>query len=461
MTTSPRQVAITGIGILSCLGNTPAAVSAALRAGRSGIVAMPRWRERGMGSQVAARVHREDDAAMPPFSRRYERFMGDTARFACHAARLALDDARLDAAALHSPRAGVVIGSGSGTLQVYDDAMALVAARGIERAPPFIVPQVMGNTACASVAQVFGVQGISYAVSAACTTSTIALGQAAHLIASGAQDVMLAGGSEALHDNTALMFDAMGTLSRGFNATPHTASRPYDRARDGFVIGEGAGVLVLESLDHAVARGANVIALLDGYGQSTDPGSFVSPGARGIARAVAAAWRAAGQAPIDYINTHAPSTPQGDLAETDALRQVFGGAAGMPAFSSTKAFSGHALGACGVHEAIYTLLMMRDGFIAGGIGTDAAQTTPTDGSALQRDPVFADLPMVERTRDARLTRTMSVSFGFGGSCAALCFAARDTVAPSPLSDGSALPPASAELQKIRGPVNAPRPKKAP
>ena len=378
-----------------------------------------------MASQLAARVRLGSPDIAPPFDRRYERFMGDTARFACHATRLALADAGLDAALLRSPRAGAVIGSGSGTLQVYDDAMALVAARGIERAPPFIVPQVMGNTACASVAQVFGVSGITYAVSAACTTSTIALGQAAQLIASGAQDVMLAGGSEAMHDNTALMFDAMGVLSRGFNATPHTASRPYDRRRNGFVIGEGAGVLVLESLAHAQARGARIIALLDGYGQSTDPGGFVSPGASGIARAVDAAWHDAGRAPLDYINTHAPSTPQGDLAETDALRQVFGGADGMPAFSSTKAFSGHTLGACGVHEAIYTLLMMRDGFMAGTIGPTPAQTTQNEGGDLEIDPVFSDMPLITQTREARISRAMSVSFGFGGSCAALCFSAPD------------------------------------
>jgi 3-oxoacyl-[acyl-carrier-protein] synthase-1 len=419
----PQQVAITGIGILSCLGNTSTEVSAALRHGCSGIERMTDWQARGMASQLAARVRLGTPEIAPPFARRYERFMGDTARFACHAARLALADAQLDGAALRSPRAGAVIGSGSGTLQVYDDAMALVTARGIERAPPFIVPQVMGNTASASVAQVFGVSGITYAVSAACTTSTIALGQAAQLIACGAQDVMLAGGSEALHDNTALMFDAMGVLSRGFNATPHTASRPYDLRRNGFVIGEGAGVLVLESLAHAQARGAPIIALLDGYGQSTDPGGFVSPGASGIARAVEAAWHDAGRAPLDYINTHAPSTQQGDLAETDALRQVFGGAASMPAFSSTKAFSGHTLGACGVHEAIYTLLMMRDGFIAGSVGAASTQDGQNTDGVLQRDPVFSDLPLVTRTREARISRAMSVSFGFGGSCAALCFSA--------------------------------------
>ncbi|MGF7191369.1 3-oxoacyl-[acyl-carrier-protein] synthase-1 [Robbsia andropogonis] len=417
MTSNARRVAVTGIGILSCLGNTCETVSSALRTGYCGIEAMPQWHARGMGSQIAARVRLD---GMTPFARRYERFMGDTARFACHAARLALIDAGLDAQALCSPRAGAVIGSGSGALQAYDDAMALVGTRGVERASPFIVPQVMGNTACASVAQVFGIEGITYAVSAACTTSAIALGQAAELIACGAQDVMLAGGSEALHDNTALMFDAMGVLSLGFNAAPHTASRPYDSARDGFVIGEGAGVLVLESLTHAQARGARVLALLDGYGHSTDPGGFVSPGAAGIARAIGTAWAATDHALLDYINTHAPSTPQGDLAEAEALRRVFGSAGGIPAFSSTKAFSGHTLGACGVHEAIYTLLMMRDGFIAGSMGPRTSGVVPPC------DPVFADLPLVTQTRAARIARAMSVSFGFGGSCAALCFTREET-----------------------------------
>jgi 3-oxoacyl-[acyl-carrier-protein] synthase-1 len=231
------------------------------------------------------------------------------------------------------------------------------------------------------------------------------------LIQTGRQQIVLAGGSESLHDNMTLMFDAMGALSRRSNDTPERASRPYDTKRDGFVIASGGGVLVLEALDHAVARGARIYAELTGFGDCTDAG-MVTPRAAGIARAVRGALDEAGKRP-DYINTHAPSTPLGDVEELHALRQVFGAASerGVPAFSSTKGMTGHPLGACGAHEAIYTLLMMRDGFIAGTTGIDSAE------------PEIDGMPLVRETRDARIGTAMSVSFGFGGSCASLMFEA--------------------------------------
>ncbi|HYS65636.1 MAG TPA: beta-ketoacyl synthase N-terminal-like domain-containing protein [Paraburkholderia sp.] len=404
-----QRVVVTGMGIVSCLGNTLDEVSAALRAGRSRIERIDAWRERGFASQVAGVA---SVAYEPPFERKLERFMGDTARFACHAARKAIGDAGLDFAALHSPRAGAVIGSGVGTMASYDAAMAIAHARGVEKVPPYTVPHAMSSTASANVAQVFGLEGVSYSPSSACTTSALAIGQAMQLIQSGRQQIVLAGGSEALHDNMTLMFDAMGALSRHFNDTPQAASRPYDTARDGFVIASGGGVLVLESLDHALARGARIHAELTGYGDCTDGAGMVAPRAAGIARAMRGALDEAGKRP-DYVNTHAPSTPLGDLEELRALNEVFGAASGhgVPAFSSTKGMTGHPLGACGAHEAIYTLLMMRDGFIAGTAGIE----TP--------EPGVERMPLVRTTRDARIDTAMSVSFGFGGSCASLMFEA--------------------------------------
>jgi len=398
-----RRVVVTGMGIVSCLGNTLDIVSERLREGRGGITRVEPWRERGFASQVAAVASVEDEV---PFERKAERFMGDTARFACHAARSAIADARLDADTLRAPRVGAVVGSGVGTLSGYDAAMSSANARGLDRVPPYTVPQAMSSTTSANLAHVFGMEGVTYSPSSACTTSALAIGQAMQLIQTGRQDIVLAGGSEALHDNMTLMFDAMGALSRGFNETPAQASRPYDVRRDGFVIGSGAGVLVLESLVHAQARDARIYAELTGFGHCTDGARLVAPQAVGIARAMRAALEETGGRP-DYINTHAPSTWSGDIEELRALRAVFGD--DVPAFSSTKALSGHPLGACGAHEAIYTLLMMRDRYIAGAVGIEAL------------DMHAAGMPLVRETRDARIDTAMSVSFGFGGSCASLVF----------------------------------------
>ncbi|PQV52120.1 beta-ketoacyl synthase [Paraburkholderia sp. BL21I4N1] len=413
MSVALQRVVVTGMGIVSCLGNTLDGVSAALRSGRSRIERIDAWRERGFGSQVAgvASVAHE-----PPFERKFERFMGDTARFACHAARRAIDDAGLTQTMLRSPQAGTVIGSGVGNMQSYDAAMLIANARGVDKVPPYVVPHAMSSTTSANVAQVFGLEGVSYSPSSACTTSALAIGQAMQLIQSGRQQIVLAGGSESLHDNMTLMFDSMGALSRRFNDTPQHASRPYDTARDGFVIAAGAGVLVLEARDHALARGARIYAELTGFGDCTDSAGMVAPRAAGIARAMRGALNEAGKRP-DYINAHAPSTPLGDVEELRALGDVFGAASdrssghGVPAFSSTKGMTGHPLGACGAHEAIYTLLMMRDGFIAGTAGIE----TP--------EPELGDLPLVRTTREARIETAMSVSFGFGGSCASLMFEA--------------------------------------
>ncbi|MHA6820827.1 beta-ketoacyl synthase N-terminal-like domain-containing protein [Ralstonia pseudosolanacearum] len=396
---------VTGMGIVSCLGNTLDAVAAALREGRSGLSAVSAWRALGLASQVGGVACVADEA---PFPRKFERFMGDTARLACHAARKAVEDAALDPAILQSPRVGAVVGSGSGALSAYDAALAISRARGVDRVPPYVVPQAMSSTVSANLAQVFGIGGISYSPSSACTTSALAIGQAAHWIRAGQQDIVLAGGAEELHDNYALLFDAMGALSRASADTPHLASRPYDTARDGFVLASGAGVLVLESLTHARARGARIYAEVIGFGQSTDSSSMVSPQAASIARAIRDTLRHT-EAPLDYINTHGPSTPSGDLEELRALKAVFG--ANTPAFSSTKGLTGHPPGAAGAHEAIYTLLMMRDGFIAGSPNIVTLESAATA------------MPLVRRSRPADLRTTLSISFGFGGSCAGLMFGA--------------------------------------
>ncbi|MHA6849651.1 beta-ketoacyl synthase N-terminal-like domain-containing protein [Ralstonia pseudosolanacearum] len=396
---------VTGMGIVSCLGNTLDAVAAALREGRSGLSAVGAWRALGLASQVGGVACVADEA---PFPRKFERFMGDTARLACHAARKAVEDAALDPAILQSPRVGAVVGSGSGALSAYDAALAISRARGVDRVPPYVVPQAMSSTVSANLAQVFGIGGISYSPSSACTTSALAIGQAAHWIRAGQQDIVLAGGAEELHDNYALLFDAMGALSRASADTPHLASRPYDTARDGFVLASGAGVLVLESLTHARARGARIYAEVIGFGQSTDSSSMVSPQAASIARAIRDTLRHT-EAPLDYINTHGPSTPSGDLEELRALKAAFG--ANTPAFSSTKGLTGHPPGAAGAHEAIYTLLMMRDGFIAGSPNIVTLESAATA------------MPLVRRSRPADLRTTLSISFGFGGSCAGLMFGA--------------------------------------
>ncbi|MDO3507522.1 beta-ketoacyl synthase N-terminal-like domain-containing protein [Ralstonia pseudosolanacearum] len=396
---------VTGMGIVSCLGNTLDAVAVALREGRSGLSAVSAWHALGLASQVAGVACVADEA---PFPRKFERFMGDTARLACHAARKAVEDAALDPALLQSPRVGAVVGSGSGALSAYDAALAISRSRGVDRVPPYVVPQAMSSTVSANLAQVFGIGGISYSPSSACTTSALAIGQAAHWIRSGQQDIVLAGGAEELHDNYALLFDAMGALSRASADTPHLASRPYDTARDGFVLASGAGVLVLESLTHARARGARIYAEVIGFGQSTDSSSMVSPQAASIAGAIRDTLRHT-EAPPDYINTHGPSTPSGDLEELRALKAVFG--PNTPAFSSTKGLTGHPPGAAGAHEAIYTLLMMRDGFIA---GCPNIVTLESEATAM---------PLVRRSRPADLRTTMSISFGFGGSCAGLMFGA--------------------------------------
>ncbi|KMM74627.1 3-oxoacyl-ACP synthase [Xanthomonas sp. NCPPB 1128] len=399
-----RRVVITGMGITSCLGNDLDSVSRALREGRAGIRHNPQAVDAGLRSQIGGDVQLDLDAAI---DRKLKRFMGDASAYAYLALRDALADAGLDEAAISDPRIGLIAGSGGGSSHWQVEAADLLRNRGVRKVGPYMVPRTMCSAVSASLATAFKIKGVSYSLSAACATSAHCIGAAADLIRHGQQDVMFAGGGEELDWTMSLMFDAMGALSTGFNDTPAVASRPYDAARDGFVIAGGGGMLVLEDYDHALARGARIHAELVGYGVTSDGADMVAPSGEGAVRCMRMALQGV-DAPIDYLNTHGTSTPLGDVTELDAVRAVFGD--GVPPLSSTKALSGHSLGAASVHEAIYCLLMLRDGFIAGSANIDTL------------DPRAEGFPIVRESRDATLRTVMSNSFGFGGTNAALVFA---------------------------------------
>ncbi|CTP82806.1 3-oxoacyl-[acyl-carrier-protein] synthase 1 [Xanthomonas translucens pv. poae] len=398
-----RRVAITGMGITSCMGNDLDTVARALREGRAGIRANPQAAEHGLRSQVAGDVQLDLEALV---DRKLKRFMGDASAYAYLALRDAIADAGLDEAVVSDVRTGLIAGSGGGSSHWQVAAADLLRNRGVRKVGPYMVPRTMCSAVSANLATAFKIKGVSYSLSAACATSAHCIGAAADLIRHGQQDVMFAGGGEELDWTMSLMFDAMGALSSGFNEHPAVASRPYDAERDGFVIAAGGGMLVLEDYDRAVARGARIHAELLGYGVTSDGADMVAPSGEGAVRCMQMAMQGVA-APIDYLNTHGTSTPLGDVTELGAVRDVFGDA--MPPLSSTKALSGHSLGAASVHEAIYCLLMMRDGFIAGSANIDAL------------DPRAEGFPIVRESREATLRTVMSNSFGFGGTNAALVF----------------------------------------
>ena len=398
-----RRVVITGMGITSCLGNDLDTVSSALREGRAGIRHLPDHAEAGLRSHVGGNIELDLDAQI---DRKVKRFMSDASAYAYIAMRDAIADAGLDEAQVANPRTGVIAGSGGGSSQWQVESADILRARGVRKVGPYMVPRTMCSTVSACLATAFQIKGLSYSLSAACATSAHCIGAAADLIRHGAQDVMFAGGGEDLHWSMSVMFDAMGALSTRFNETPASASRPYDKDRDGFVIAGGGGMLVLEDYDHAVARGARIYAELVGYGVTSDGADMVAPSGEGAVRCMNMAMEHL-TAPIDYLNTHGTSTPLGDVTELKAVREVFGET--IPPLSSTKALSGHSLGAASVHEAIYCLLMMRDGFIAGSANIG------------ELDPLVEGFPIVRETQPAQLNTVMSNSFGFGGTNAALVF----------------------------------------
>lgn len=398
-----RRVVITGMGITSCLGNDLDTVSSALREGRAGIRHLPDHAEAGLRSHVGGNIELDLDAQI---DRKVKRFMSDASAYAYIAMRDAIADAGLDDAQVANPRTGLIAGSGGGSSQWQVESADILRARGVRKVGPYMVPRTMCSTVSACLATAFQIKGLSYSLSAACATSAHCIGAAADLIRHGAQDVMFAGGGEDLHWSMSVMFDAMGALSTRFNETPASASRPYDKDRDGFVIAGGGGMLVLEDYDHAVARGARIYAELVGYGVTSDGADMVAPSGEGAVRCMNMAMEHL-TAPIDYLNTHGTSTPLGDVTELKAVREVFGER--IPPLSSTKALSGHSLGAASVHEAIYCLLMMRDGFIAGSANIG------------ELDPLVEGFPIVKQTQPAQLNTVMSNSFGFGGTNAALVF----------------------------------------
>ena len=398
-----RRVAITGLGITSCLGNDADTVSAALREGRSGIRHIPQYAELGFRSQVGGAPEIDLEAQI---DRKQKRFMGDAAAFAHIALRDAIADAGLDEALVSQPRTGLIAGSGGGSAEWQIEAADLLRNRGIRKVGPYMVPRTMCSTVSATLATAFKIKGVSYSISAACATSAHCIGAAADMIRAGRQDIMFAGGGEELHWALTMMFDAMGALSSKRNDDPTHASRPYDADRDGFVIAGGGGMLVLEDYDHAVKRGARIHAELLGYGVTSDGADMVAPSGEGAVRCMRMALEGVSR-PLDYLNTHGTSTPLGDIIELEAIRTALGDT--LPPISSTKALSGHSLGAASVHEAIYCLLMMRDGFIAGSANIETLDEGATG------------FPIVQASRDATLDTVMSNSFGFGGTNASLVF----------------------------------------
>jgi len=402
-----RRVVVTGMGIISSIGNTIAEVLASLRAAKPGIITAPDYVELGFRSQV------HGDPQLDPFAildRRVTRFMGKGAAWNYLAMQQAIADAGLEDQDICNPRTGIVMGSGgTSTRTIVEAADITREKKSPKRIGPLAVPKAMGSTASATLATAFGIKGINYSISAACATSKHCIGNAYEQIMMGKQDVIFAGGHEDLDWTLSNLFDAMGAMSSDFNDTPSRASRAYDRDRDGFVISGGAGVLVLEELEHAKARGATIHAEVIGYGATSDGLDMVAPSGEGAERCMRMAMENVGQR-IDYINPHATSTPVGDAKEMDAIRSIFGNEGQCPPISATKSLTGHSQGATGVHESIYSILMMKHRFICESANIE------------NLDPAFADMPILRQRRDnADLGVVLSNSFGFGGTNAALVF----------------------------------------
>ena len=396
-----RRVVVTGMGIVSCLGNSLEDVRDSLREERSGIRFVPEYAELGLRSHVAGVPEIDLDAEI---DRKAKRFMGDAAAYACVAMRDAIADAGLPPELVSNERTGLIAGSGGGSSANQIEAADLLRNKGVRRIGAYMVSRTMCSTVSAGLATAFSIKGISYSISSACATSAHCIGAACEQIQAGRQDIIFAGGGEEVKWGLTMLFDGMGALSTGFNATPEKASRAYDRDRDGFVIAGGGGMLVLEELEHALKRGARIHGEVVGYGISSDGADMVAPSGEGAVRCMRMALQGV-DTPIDYLNTHGTSTPLGDVTELQAVREVFG--ADCPALSSTKSLTGHPLGAASVHEAIYCLLMLQAGFIAGSANID------------HLDERAEGFPIVRKSRDARLTTVMSNSFGFGGTNASL------------------------------------------
>lgn len=400
-----RRVVVTGVGIVSSIGNNRQEVVESLKAGRSGIVFAEDHAEHGFRSQVkgAINIKLEDHV-----DRRLLRFMGPGAAYNYIAMQQAIEDAGLSEAEVSHERSGLIMGSGGPSTSNQVEAADIARSRGVKRIGPYMVPRCMSSTNSANLATAFKIKGYSYTISSACSTSAHCIGNGMELIQYGKQDIVFAGGGEELHWTLSMLFDAMGALSSRYNDTPELASRAYDVDRDGFVITGGGGVVVLEELEHAKARGAKIYAELVGYGATSDGADMVAPSGEGAVRCMRLATAGIGDAKIDYINTHGTSTPVGDTIELKAIKEVFG--EDIPRISSTKSMTGHAQGAAGVTEAIYTLLMMNEGFIAPSINISTL------------DPEAEGVPVVaNKAQEAEINYALSNSFGFGGTNCSLLF----------------------------------------
>ena len=404
-----RRVAITGIGIVSSIGNNVEEVTNALRNGTSGIVAAPEYAELGFRSQVHGTVKLD---VTEHIDRKQLRFMGEGAAYAVLAMEQAIADAGLDDHLVSHVKTGLVAGSGGPSTANLLAAFDITREKGPKRIGPYMVPRCMSSTVSACIATFFKIKGINYSISSACSTSAHCITAGADAIRSGNQNIVFAGGGEELHWTLSVLFDAMGAMSSKYNDTPETASRPYDTDRDGFVIAGGGGMVVLEDMDHAIARGAKIYAELVGYGANSDGDDMVAPSGEGAVRCMELALAGFdGNAltnKVDYINAHGTSTPVGDVKELDAVRSVFGPLGYLPTVTSTKSLTGHSLGATGVQEAIYTLIMMQNNFIS----ASANISNP--------DPAIGDIPIPQqRVDNVSIGLALSNSFGFGGTNATL------------------------------------------
>ncbi len=399
-----RRVVVTGIGIVSSIGNTAQEVTASLASARSGVGRAADYERRGFRCQVHGAPTLDLDSAV---DRRVRRFMGDGAAWNYAAMGQAIAAAGLEASDVRNDRTGIIMGSGGPSTRILVQSADTAREKSPKRVGPFAVPACMSSTNSATLAVPYGIRGVNYSISSACATSTHCIGNAAELIQWGKQDVMFAGGGEELDWTLSVLFDAMGAMSSGYNATPEKASRAYDLNRDGFVIAGGAGVVVLEERERAKARGARIYCELVGYGATSDGFDMVQPSGEGAERCMRLALSTVKEK-VDYINPHATSTPIGDRKEIEAIRAVFG--KDVPPISATKSLTGHSLGAAGVQEAIYSILMMKNGFICESANIETL------------DPEFADMPIVRKRIDnARLDVVMSNSFGFGGTNGTLVF----------------------------------------
>ncbi|WP_213607669.1 beta-ketoacyl-ACP synthase I [Pseudoalteromonas sp.] len=395
-----RRAVITGIGVVSSIGNNKHEVLESLKAGKSGIAFNQEFADYKLRSNVSGKI---DIDVKEHVDRKAMRFMGDAAAYSYISMAQAIEDAGLTEEQVSNERTGLLVGSGGGSSKWQVEAADILREKGVKRVGPYMVPRTMASTTSACLATPFKIKGVNYSISSACATSAHCIGHAVEQIQLGKQDVIFAGGGEELHWTLAMEFDAMGALSTKYNDTPEKASRTYDANRDGFVISAGGGIVVVEELEHALARGAHIYAEITGYGATSDGYDMVAPSGEGAVRCMRQAMQNVDT--IDYLNTHGTSTPVGDVKELGAIQEVFGG--NSPMISATKAMTGHALGAAGVHEAIFSLLMLEHGFVAPSINID------------ELDEQATGLNIITEAKDVELNTVMSNSFGFGGTNATL------------------------------------------